>query len=177
MTRRRTTGYSGKIIDVYLETVKLPNGRITELEIVRHPGGAAAVALDARDRVCLLRQYRHVAGGWLWELPAGKIDSREDPLLTARRELEEEAGIRAGRWDSLGDLLSSPGVFAEVIHLYLARDLALVEPAPAEDEVIEVHWLPFTEALSWAYAGEVRDAKTIIGLLRARWFVHPESPE
>jgi ADP-ribose pyrophosphatase len=112
VTPRRTAGYPGKIIDVYLETVKLPNGRITELEIVRHPGGAAAVALDARGRVCLLRQYRHVAGGWLWELPAGKIDSKEDPLLTARRELEEEAGIRAGRWDSLGDLLSSPGVFA-----------------------------------------------------------------
>jgi ADP-ribose pyrophosphatase len=177
VTPRRPAGYSGKIIDVYLETVKLPNGRITELEIVRHPGGAAAVALDARGRVCLLRQYRHVAGGWLWELPAGKIDSEEDPLLTARRELEEEAGIRAGRWDSLGDLLSSPGVFTEVVHLYLARDLALVEPATAEDEVIEVHWLPFTEALSWAYAGEVRDAKTIIGLLRARWFVQRESPE
>ncbi len=132
------------------------------------------MALDGRGHVCLLRQYRHVAGGWLWELPAGKNDSTEDPLMTARRELQEEAGVRAGRWNSLGDIVSSPGVFTEVIHLYLARELAPVEPAVAEDEIIEVHWLPFTEAVSRAHAGEVRDAKTIIGLWRAHSFVQQQ---
>src|SRR5204863_877645 len=91
--------YRGKIVDVYREWVVLPNGREAELEIVRHPGGAAAVALDVEGRVCLLRQYRHAAGGWIWELPAGKLEPNEPPHRTAARELEEEAGRRANQLD------------------------------------------------------------------------------
>lgn len=160
--------YHGKIVDLYLESIVLPNGRPMELEVVRHPGGAAVVALDDDKRVCLLRQYRHVAGGWIWELPAGKLDPGEAPLVTAERELQEEAGVAAARWEPLGEHISSPGIFTEIIHLYLARDLSPVPTNTEEHEVIEVHWVDFEEALEWACDGRITDAKTLIGLFRAR---------
>jgi 8-oxo-dGTP pyrophosphatase MutT (NUDIX family) len=171
MSDKQRVIYTGKIIRLTLDTVKLPNGSTAELEIMHHPGGAAVVALDAEGRVCLLRQYRHAAGGWLWELPAGKLDNREAPLLCAQRELEEEAGMRAADWQSLGKIVSSPGVFTEVIHLHLARELTAVPLRPEEHEVIEVHWLPWAEALRMAQAGEIEDAKTLAGLLRAQQWV------
>jgi 8-oxo-dGTP pyrophosphatase MutT (NUDIX family) len=171
MSDKQRVIYTGKIIRLTLDTVKLPNGSTAELEIMHHPGGAAVIALDAEGRVCLLRQYRHAAGGWLWELPAGKLDNREAPLLCAQRELEEEAGVRAADWQSLGKIVSSPGVFTEVIHLYLARALTAVPLRPEEHEVIEVHWLPWAEALRMAQAGEIEDAKTLAGLLRAQQWV------
>ena len=115
--------YDGRVIQVSVDTVDLPNGVRLPLEIVRHPGGAAAVAIDADNRVCLLRQYRHAAGGYIYELPAGKLEPDEAPEITVRRELAEEAAISASQWESLGAFFSSPGVFTEVIHLYLATDL------------------------------------------------------
>lgn len=159
--------FHGKIIDVAFERVTLPSGRDAELEIVRHPGGAAVVALDSANKVCLLRQYRHAAGGWLWELPAGKLDGGEPPLTTAQRELQEEAGLRADQWESLGRIVSSPGVFTEVVHLFLARALTPVESATEEHELIEVHWLPFDDTLAMAHNGEIVDAKSVAGLFRA----------
>ena len=159
--------FRGRIIEVALETVRLPRGQEVELEIVRHPGGAAAVALDPDDRVCLLRQYRHAASGWLWELPAGKLDPGEDPFSTARRELSEEAGVLAANWLPLGSMISSPGVFTEVIHLYLGRDLTELPHAHESDEVIEIHWLPLGQALTWCLDGTIADAKTLVGLFRA----------
>lgn len=159
--------YAGRVIQVNLERVRLPNGHVADLEIIHHPGGAAVVAIDAQDRVCLLRQFRHAAQGWLWELPAGKIDNREPPFDTVQRELREEAGRTAGEWHSLGRYLSSPGVFTEVIHLYLATRLSQVEAQLEEHEVIEVHWKPFDEALAMATSGEIEDGKTLVGLFRA----------
>jgi ADP-ribose pyrophosphatase len=160
--------YRGRIIDLGLERVRLPNGRETELEIVRHPGGAAVVAVDQDTQVCLLHQYRHAANGWLLELPAGKRDEGEDPASTARRELAEEAGVGATGWESLGDMLSSPGVLAETIHLFLATDLHAAEQRLGRDELLEVRWVPFDLALTWASSGRIRDAKTLVGLYRAR---------
>lgn len=159
--------FRGRIIDLALERVRLPNGELAELEIVHHPGGAAVVALDERGRVCLLRQYRHAAGGWIWELPAGKIDQGEDPGTTAWRELEEEAGVAAARWESLGGVISSPGIFTEVVYLYLAQDLRPLAHHHERHEVIAIHWLPLEEALAWAESGEIRDGKTLVGLFRA----------
>lgn len=155
-------------MDLGVEPVTLPDGRTFALEVVRHPGGAAAVALDGVGRVCLLRQYRHAGGGWLWEVPAGKIDPGEAPAETARRELAEEAGVVAERWDGLGSILTTPGFCDEVIHLYLARDLTSVKARPGVHEVLEVHWMPLTTAWEWARDGEIRDAKTVAALFRAR---------
>ena len=162
------TKYRGRVITVNVERVTLPNGRKADLEIIHHPGGAAIVAIDSEERICILRQYRHAAGGWLWELPAGKLEPAEPPLHTARRELIEEAGVEARNWYSLGDIFSSPGVFKEIIHLYLARDLTPRITAHEEHEVIEVHWIPLAEAWHRAAIGELRDAKTALGILRAQ---------
>jgi ADP-ribose pyrophosphatase len=160
--------FKGRVLTLNLEQVRLPNGRVAELEIAHHPGGAAVVALDASGRVCLLRQFRHAAGGWLTELPAGKLDGGEPPLECAQRELAEEAGMLARRWDRLGEYFSSPGVFTEVIHLFLARDLEATEARPEEHEVFEASWIPLDEAVALAAGGQLHDAKTLIGLLWAR---------
>ncbi|MFO1406255.1 MAG: NUDIX hydrolase [Steroidobacteraceae bacterium] len=167
MTDSTRTVHRGRVLTLNLETVTLPNGRVAELEIAHHPGGAAVVAVDAEGRTCLLRQYRHAAAGWVTEIPAGKLDGGEAPLECARRELAEEAGRTAGRWDSLGAFMSSPGVLTEVIHLFLARDLEPVPAAPEEHEVFEVAWVPLADAARWAADGGLDDAKTIIGLVRA----------
>ena len=164
---KRKSIYHGQVIDVGIDTVDLPQGRRVELEIIRHPGGAATVALDAQSRVCLLRQYRHAADGWLWELPAGKLDPGERPEVTAQRELGEEAGLGAESWVSLGQMHSSPGVFTEVIHLFLARSLSATTQSHETDELIEVHWVPLPQALDWCLDGTISDAKTLIGLYRS----------
>ncbi|MBS0364562.1 MAG: NUDIX hydrolase [Proteobacteria bacterium] len=165
---RQTLHYDGRVIRVTGDEVLLPNGHRTTLEVVHHPGGAAAVALDAQQRVCLLRQFRYVADGWLWELPAGKLEPAEPPLVTAQRELVEEAGVSALEWRSLGVVLSSPGVFSERLHLYLATGIQAARAAHERAEVIEVHWMPFATACTWALDGTINDAKTALGLLRAQ---------
>lgn len=160
--------YKGRIIQLELVEAQLPNGSPAELEIVRHPGGSAVVALDSEHRVCLLRQYRYAFDDWLWELPAGKIDAGEKPFNTAQRELAEEAGLSARNWNTLGRMISSPGVFTEIVHLYLARQLSTVPLAHEAGELIEVHWQPLKEAWQRAMQGEICDAKTVIGLGRAQ---------
>jgi ADP-ribose pyrophosphatase len=166
---KQTVQFRGRIITVTTDEVDLPNGYRAELEVVHHPGGAAVVAIDAEDRVCLLRQYRYVAEGWIWELPAGKLEPNEPPLITAQRELVEEAGVSARQWDSLESYFSSPGIFTEVLHLYLATQIEHAVAAHEKAEVIEVHWMPFAEAYDWAVSGKIRDGKTAIGLVRAHY--------
>jgi 8-oxo-dGTP pyrophosphatase MutT (NUDIX family) len=163
-----TTVYSGRRITVNVETVRLPNGHVTDLEIIRLAHGSAAVAVDREQRVCLIRQYRHAVDGWIWELPAGKVEPQEPPLETARRELIEEAGVSAADWRSLGHYVASPGVFAEIVHLYLAQNLNGVKMAHEPAELIEIHWMALEEACRRALRGEISDGKTALGLLRAR---------
>jgi ADP-ribose pyrophosphatase len=166
--------YKGKVLQLNIERVELPNGTVAELEIAHHPGGAVVVALDVDERVCLLRQFRHAAGGWITELPAGKIDEREPPLTCAKRELAEEAGVKARRWEPLGQLFSSPGVLTEVIHVYLARGLSLCHASAEAHEVFETRWVPLAEAASLASDGRLQDAKTIIALTWAQTRVQAE---
>jgi 8-oxo-dGTP pyrophosphatase MutT (NUDIX family) len=167
MPLERKMIYEGRVIKVSVDTVDLPNGMRVPLEIVRHPGGAAVVAVDDQQRVCVLRQFRHAAGGYIYELPAGKLEPDEPPDVTIRRELLEEAGMSAAHWESLGAYFSSPGVFTEVIHLYLATQLTAVAAHPEADEVFEIEWWPLELAMARARSGELTDAKTIIGILRA----------
>jgi ADP-ribose pyrophosphatase len=159
--------YEGRVVRLGLESLVLPNGKALQLEVVRHPGGAAVVALDTDNRVCLIRQYRHAAGGWLWELPAGKLEPGEAAQPTAQRELEEEAGLRAGSWQKIGEALTTPGFCDEVIHLFLATELVATQARPEAHELIEVHWLPLATALEQVHDGTIRDAKTMLGLLLA----------
>jgi len=167
---KQTEHFRGRIVRVTTDEVMLPNGQRALLEVVHHPGGAAAVAIDAAHSVCLLRQYRYVADGWLWELPAGKLEPHEPPLETARRELAEEAGVSARHWHTLGTCLSSPGVFSERLHLFLATAVERVPAGVAHErsEVIEIHWVPLEQACGWALDGTIADCKTALGLLRAR---------
>jgi ADP-ribose pyrophosphatase len=167
MSIDRKVIYEGRVIKVSVDTVDLPNGVRVPLEIVRHPGGAAAVAVDENQRVCLLRQYRHAAGGYIHELPAGKLEPDEPPEMTARRELVEEGAVQAAHWSGLGAYFSSPGVFTEVIHLYLATGLTPAAGGAEPDEVFQVEWWPMQQAVERALDGELTDAKTVIGILRA----------
>lgn len=159
--------YQGRVIRLNIERVRLPNQHVAELEIIHHPGGAAIVAVDEQNRVCLLNQYRHAAGGYIWELPAGKIDNKEPHFETVKRELVEEAGRTATHWHYLGHVFSSPGVFTEVIHLYLATGLSVVNSQPEAHEVFHVEWKPVSEALQMIYRGDLCDSKSIVGLMLA----------
>jgi 8-oxo-dGTP pyrophosphatase MutT (NUDIX family) len=161
--------YSGRIIEVSTERLLYANGREHDLDFVRHPGAAAVVALDDADRVCLVRQYRHGVMDFLWEIPAGKLDPGEAPQVCAVRELAEETGVAARRWTSLGQFLPAPGIFTEIIHLYLARDLVVGQAAPDADEELELQWLPLGDAMDKVLRGEWNDGKTALALWRAHY--------
>ncbi|MBZ0267444.1 NUDIX hydrolase [bacterium] len=132
---------------------------------MHHPGASAAVPLFPDGSIAILRQYRHAVGGWLWEVPAGKLDvPGEDPLECAKRELAEEAGLAAASWHKLGSIYTTPGFCDEIIHLYLARDLAEVPMAHEADEVIEIHRMTLADALAMIPTEELRDTKSVAAL-------------
>ena len=160
--------HQGRVITVSTERLRYANGREFDIDFVRHPGAAAVVAVDAEQRVCLVRQYRHGVGDFLWEIPAGKLDPGEAPEACAARELNEETGVTAKEWASLGRYLPAPGIFTEVIHLYLARGLAIGPTSPDADEDLEIQWMPFAEAAEMVLRGEWNDGKTAMALWRAQ---------
>ncbi len=160
------TAYQGRSITVRIEPVVLPDGRQIELDVVRHPGASAVVPFETDDVVLLIRQFRHCADGMIWEIPAGKLDG-DTPEVCAAKELEEEAGRRAGRLERLGSVWTSPGFTDEVIHLFAAFDLEAIPPRPEEDEIIEVVPTPLAAALEMVWSGELRDAKSALALVHA----------
>lgn len=159
--------YKGRIVDLRLEQVELPNGLKVELEVVHHPGAAAVVAVDAQGEVTLLRQFRHAVGGFIWEIPAGTLAAGEAPDACARRELREETGLTAAAWTALGSIVTTPGFCDERIHLFLARELSNGHPTLDHDEVLTVTRMPLQRALEMVRTGELEDAKSIAGLHRA----------
>jgi len=161
--------HRGRVIEVSTEVLRYANGREHTLDFVRHPGAAAVVAVDAAGRACFVRQYRHGIADFLWEVPAGKLDPGEAPAMCAVRELAEETGVTARTWISMGLYLPAPGIYNEVIHLYLARDLTIGTAAPDADEELELAWLPLSEALGKVQSGEWTDGKTAMALLRAEF--------
>lgn len=156
--------YSGKVLKLDLDTVALPNGRTTELEILRHPGASAVVPLKEDGSVVLIRQLRHAAGGFIYEIPAGKLDPQEDPKDCAARELEEEVGYCAGSLELLTSIWTAPGFTDEVIHIYLGTHLEVGKQNLDQDEILEIVEWPLEEAMAKILDGTIRDAKTIIGL-------------
>ena len=159
--------YSGKVIDLNLEKVLLPDGKEVELEIIRHPGGACALPFHENGDVTLIKQFRHAVGGIVWEVPAGRIDDGEKPLIAASRELREETGLKAANLEKLGEFIPTPGFCSEVVHLYLASDLEQTEQALEDDEYLEVVRLPFHEAMKKVKSGEITDGKTVVSLFLA----------
>ena len=159
--------YRGRIVHLTVEDVTLPNGHVTPLEIVRHPGAAAVATLDEQGRVTLIRQYRHAVGGYLWEVPAGKLDPGETPATCAARELAEEVGLAARELEHVGSIVTCPGFCDEVIHLFVATGLRQVATNLGADEIIEtVTPIPLRDALAMIRRGEIRDAKTIAALVQ-----------
>jgi ADP-ribose pyrophosphatase len=168
--------YSGRIIDLDVDTVKFPDGSMGHLEMIRHPGAAAVVPfLDppgaADPRVLLLRQFRHAADGFLWEVPAGRLEPGEAPEACARRELQEEAGMTAGRIVPLVPILTTPGFTDELIHLFSAHNLSPVPTARESDEFMEVHEVRWSEVGRRIRQGEIRDAKTLVCLMFVQCFL------
>lgn len=156
--------YTGKVITLNVDTVQLPNGVTVDLETIRHPGAAAVVPVKDDGTVVLIRQFRHAAGGFIYEIPAGKLASGEDPLHCASRELEEEVGYRASTFELLSSIFTAPGFADEVIHIYKATGLTKGRQHLDRDEVLDVIELPLSEAITKIEDGTIRDGKTIAGL-------------
>lgn len=166
--------HRGRILEFRVDTVERLDGRRLRRDVAGHPGAVAIVALDAECRVLLVRQWRHPAGRTLLEIPAGTLDrdpatgKTEDPAAAARRELEEETGSRADRWELLADFWTTPGFTSERMYLYLATGLVLAGDGalnPDEDEALQLVRLPWREAVAAAEQGQIHDAKTLVGLL------------
>lgn len=167
--------YRGRIVRLWLDDVTLPTGARTSLEIVRHPGAAAIVAVDDCDEVSLIRQFRHAAGGFIWEIPAGVLNDGEKPVECAARELREETGLIAGNLHSLGTILTTPGFCDERIYLFLARNCRATEQQLEADEILTVSQFPLRTALDMIRLGDIQDAKSIAGLHHAAAYLAEES--
>ncbi len=164
---RVTTLFEGRIVRLYLKEVTLPNGRNASMEVIHHAGAAAVVPLHEDGSVTLIHQYRHAVGGWLYEIPAGLLEPEESPETCAGRELEEEAGLTAGRLVHLSSYHTTPGFTDEVVHLYLATKLTECPQRLEPDEIIERVRMPLAEAMEMIANGRITDGKTITGLLLA----------
>jgi ADP-ribose pyrophosphatase len=159
--------FRGRTIHVAVDRVRLPNGREMDVELVHHRGAAAVVPVLDDGTVLLVRQYRYATGGWLLEIPAGKLDPDESPETCAIRETEEETGYRPGKLQPLGWIWTTPGFADEKIWLFLATELALTAQVLGDDEVLSLERMPLAEAIEKAARGEIHDGKTICALLRA----------
>ena len=157
--------HRGRVFELYVDNVTLENGITVDMDVIRHPGAAAIVPLTAQSDVLLIRQFRYAVGTDIWEIPAGTLNPGESPLDCARRELEEEVGIRAAEWSRLGVINPLPAYADEVIHLYVARKHTPGRQRLDADEQLEVREVPFDEALSMITTNAIRDAKTIAALL------------
>ncbi|GIP08295.1 MAG: NUDIX hydrolase [Paenibacillus macerans] len=164
--------FSGKMISLQVDTVKLPDGTMATREVVKHPGAVAVLAVH-EGRLLLVDQYRQAMGRCELEIPAGKLEKGEDPLEAAARELQEETGYTCGKLTHLHSFYTSPGFADEVIHLYWAEELSAGEMEPDEDEFIEVHEATLEEVLQHIADGRIADAKTIMAVyiwqLRLTW--------
>jgi ADP-ribose pyrophosphatase len=172
---KSTRVYTGKVISVDVDTVRFPDGSLGELEMIRHPGASAVVPFLSDPRgedpqVLMIRQYRYAADGYLYEIPAGRLDQGENPRDCAARELKEETGCTAEHFDHLLTMYTTPGFTDEKIHLFMATGLVAGETKHEVDEFLDLHPMRLSRALEMIEAGEIQDAKTALGLLFAAGF-------
>ena len=167
--------FDGRLLKLYRDEVEPAGGGQAVREYVRHPGGAAVVALDGDGNVYLERQFRYPYRKVVVEIPAGKLEEGEDPAHAILRELKEEIGATAGRWDYLGHIMPSVGYTDEMLYLFLARDLTFGETHWDKDERLEPFKLPFAEALERAADGRINDGKTVCALFRAEGLMRGET--
>ena len=158
--------FKGRVIDLSVETVIFPKQQV-EMECINHPEGAAVVPLLSDGSVVLIKQYRHCIGDTIWEIPAGRLNPGENPLDCAKRELEEEVGYKAAQIKKLTEIYSAPAYCTEVIFIFLATELVTSAQKLNDDEIIKVVRLPLAEAIEKIKNGEIKDAKTVVGLLLA----------
>jgi len=163
----RTTIHQGKVFELIRENVTLENGTTTDVEFIEHPGATAVIPFLDDKRIVLLKQYRHALKKYIWEVPAGTLDPREEIISCAKRELIEETGYSAGQWHRLGEITPVPGYSNERIHIFLATGLQPADQNLDEDEVIEVQAVDFLKAIEMIGDGEIQDAKSIVGLFWA----------
>lgn len=169
--------HRGRVVDLSIDTVRFPDGSVGELEMIRHSGAAAVLPVvsdpgEEDPQILLVRQFRYAAGGYIYEVPAGRPQHPgEDWEVCARRELEEETGFRASSLRRLTTIYTTPGFTDERIHLFLATNLSEGSTSYDQDEFMEVERLPFSRALKMVGSGEICDAKTICTLLYAASFV------
>jgi ADP-ribose pyrophosphatase len=159
--------HDGRVFRLQKENITLPNGVTLNIDIIRHPGASAIVPMSDVGEVVLVRQYRHAVGGFIWEIPAGTLEKGEPPLACARRELVEETGFSAQVFHKLGEIVPVPGYSDERIHLFLAKGLQPASQNLDRDELLDVHQVPFDEAINMIKRGEIVDGKSIAGLLLA----------
>ena len=164
----RETVFEGRIMNLYVDQVTLPNGKTGEREVVDHVDGVGILAIDDEDRVLTVTQYRYVFGRNLLEIPAGKLDWNEDHRSGGLRELKEETGAVPGKFEYLGSFIPAPGCYTENLHLYLATDLKFEEQSLDPDEFLRVERIPFDEMVERCVNGEIEDGKTVIAVLRAK---------
>ncbi len=157
--------YTGRIVGLRRDTVRLANGRQATREVVEHVDAAAAVPLLSDGQVVLVEQWRHAVGQALLEIPAGIVEDGEEPAATMQRELIEEIGYAAGRLELLFSVYLAPGYSQELIHIFLAEDLQPAQTSPDEDEILRVRTVSLAEAVAACLRGEITDAKTVAGLL------------
>ena len=165
------TIHQGRIFDLRVDTVELPDGQSTRLDIIRHPGAVVVLPLDAHGNILFVRQYRHAAGVELLELPAGALEVGEEPQDCALREIREETGMAADELRKIGDFYLAPGYSTEHLHIYLASKLR-PDPLPGdEDEFLSVESIPVGQAYTLAEQGEIKDAKTLASLMLAHAYL------
>ncbi len=164
--------YDGKILRMVRMDVRQIDGREAAREIVQHPGASAVVAINVNHDIALVRQYRVAMGRFMLEIPAGKLDEGEEPLVCAKRELSEETGLDQGEWNKIGVYVSSPGFCDEVIHLFLVRGGLQGEQNLDDGEYVDVVWMPFFEAVKLVMEGEIVDGKSISGILMANQLLY-----
>ena len=167
--------FDGVLLKFYRDEVETAGGGRSAREYVHHPGGAAVVALDGDGNDYLERQFRYPYRKVVTEIPAGKLEAGEDPAHAILRELKEEIGATAGRWDYLGFIMPSVGYTDELLYLFLARDLTFGETHWDKDECLEIFRLPFAEALEQAADGRINDGKTVCALFRADRLMREEA--